>query len=79
MECLCIVKSWTKSGCVWGEHVIYKQNKLEVSVSKARDMEDRFRKQACISKDVVCNNNRVKEEQISEQSKEGRTLACTTL
>lgn len=39
MECLCIVKSWTKSGCVWGEHVIYKQNKLEVSVSKPRDME----------------------------------------
>lgn len=43
MECLCIVKSWTKSGCVWGEHVIYKKKKLEVSVSKPRDMENRFR------------------------------------
>lgn len=29
--------------------VIYKQNKLEVRVSKPRDMENRFRKQACIS------------------------------
>lgn len=32
------------------ENMLYiKQNKLEVSVSKPRDMENRFRKQACIS------------------------------